>query len=89
MGDIKQPHLICDTPLIPPAAAVSSEVRRPQQIPWRAVLAAAFVKLALGILIGMYYPQGVLESSDSLEYHQLAINLAEHQVFSQSPEVPV
>ncbi|MDX2253642.1 MAG: glycosyltransferase family 39 protein [Nitrospira sp.] len=88
MGDSKQTHLICDTPLIPPAVSVSSEERYPRQIPWRAALAAAFVKLALGILLGMYYPQGVLESSDSLEYHQLAINLAEHQVFSQSPGFP-
>jgi len=51
-------------------------------------VAAAFVKLAVGILVAIYYPQGVLESSDSHEYHQLAINLAEHQVFSQSPEFP-
>ena len=51
-------------------------------------LAAAFVKLTVGILVAIYYPQGVLESSDSHEYHQLAINLVEHQVFSQSTKSP-
>lgn len=49
---------------------------------------AALVKLTIGMLVAIYYPQGVLESSDSHEYHQLAINLAEHRVFSRSPEFP-
>ena len=57
-------------------------------MPWRVALAAVFVKLTVGILVAIYYPQGVLESSDSHEYHQLAINLAEHQVFSQSTKSP-
>lgn len=69
-------------------ASPSDEERRSRLIPWRVAVVAAVVKLTVGILVAIYYPQGVLESSDSHEYHQLAINLAEHQVFSRSPEVP-
>ena len=79
---------IHDTPLNWLVASPSDEERRSRQIPWRVAVVAAVVKLTVGILVAIYYPQGVLESSDSHEYHQLAINLAEHQVFSRSPEVP-
>jgi 4-amino-4-deoxy-L-arabinose transferase-like glycosyltransferase len=60
-----------------------------QQPIWYVALAAAVMKLTLGLFLFLSYPQGVFESSDSLEYHQLAVNLTEHKAFSRSPLLPL
>ena len=46
-------------------------------------------KLALGMLVFSSNPQGVFESSDSHEYHRLALNLLQHRSFSQSLTPPL
>jgi 4-amino-4-deoxy-L-arabinose transferase-like glycosyltransferase len=45
-------------------------------------------KLVLSVLVMIYYPNGVFESSDSVEYHQLARNLLQHGNFSRSLQAP-
>lgn len=45
-------------------------------------------KLVLSVLVMIYYPNGVFESSDSVEYHQLALNLLQHGEFSRSLRAP-
>ena len=52
-------------------------------------LLSALSKLALGMLVFSSNPQGVFESSDSHEYHQLALNILEHGSFSQSLTPPL
>jgi 4-amino-4-deoxy-L-arabinose transferase-like glycosyltransferase len=46
-------------------------------------------KLALGMLVFSSNPQGIFESSDSHEYHQLALNILRHGSFSQSLSPPL
>jgi 4-amino-4-deoxy-L-arabinose transferase-like glycosyltransferase len=45
-------------------------------------------KIVLSVLVMTYHPNGVFESSDSVEYHQLALNLLQHGKFSRSPQAP-
>jgi len=52
-------------------------------------LLSVLSKLALGMLVFSSNPQGVFESSDSHEYHQLAVNLLRHGSFSQSLSAPL
>ncbi len=52
-------------------------------------LLAVLSKLALGMLVFSSHPQGVFESSDSHEYHQLALNLIRYRSFSQSLSPPL
>jgi 4-amino-4-deoxy-L-arabinose transferase-like glycosyltransferase len=53
-----------------------------------AVLLSILSKLVLSGLVITHHPHGVFESSDSLEYHQLALNLLHHGEFSRSPQAP-
>jgi 4-amino-4-deoxy-L-arabinose transferase-like glycosyltransferase len=52
------------------------------------VILSIMSKLVLSILMMIYHPNGVFESSDSVEYHQLALNLLQHGEFSRSPQAP-
>ena len=52
-------------------------------------LLSVLSKLALGMMVFSSNPQGVFESSDSHEYHQLALNILEHGSFSQSLTPPL
>ena len=52
------------------------------------VLAAVLSKLALTLLIFSSSPYGIVESTDSDEYQQLAINLRDHGIFSREPNAP-
>jgi 4-amino-4-deoxy-L-arabinose transferase-like glycosyltransferase len=52
------------------------------------LLLSVVSKLALSALVMTYHPNGVFESSDSVEYHQLALNLLQYGEFSRSPEAP-
>ena len=45
-------------------------------------------KLALSFLLMIVHSESVFESSDSLEYHQLASNLLQHGTFSRGTEPP-
>jgi len=63
------------------------ERRVRRTLPW-VVFLAVLVKILLALLIYIYNPQGVLESSDSFEYHQLAINLRDHGVYSRAQYAP-
>ena len=53
------------------------------------VLLAVLIKAALGLWVFSDHPQGVFESSDSLEYHQLALNLVRDGTFSRSLSPPL
>ena len=50
---------------------------------------AVLSKLLLGMLMFSSNPQGVFESSDSHEYHQLALNIMRYGSFSQSLSPPL
>lgn len=52
------------------------------------LLLSVLSKLALSALVSTYHPNGVFESSDSVEYHQLALNLLQHSEFSRSLQAP-
>ena len=52
-------------------------------------LLSVLSKLALGMMVFSSNPQGVFESSDSHEYHQLALNILQHGSFSQSLTPPL
>jgi len=52
------------------------------------LLLSVLSKLALSVLVMTYHPNGVFESSDSVEYHQLALNLLQHGEFSRSLQAP-
>jgi 4-amino-4-deoxy-L-arabinose transferase-like glycosyltransferase len=52
------------------------------------LLLSVVSKLVLSVLLIIYNPNGVFESSDSVEYHQLALNLLQHGEFSRSPQAP-
>ncbi|HET7909827.1 MAG TPA: glycosyltransferase family 39 protein [Nitrospira sp.] len=51
------------------------------------VLLGLLTKISLALLLS-HNPQGVFESSDSHEYHQLALNIMGHASFSQSLSPP-
>jgi len=53
------------------------------------VLFSVLTKAVLGIWVFSDNPQGVFESSDSYEYHRLALNIIRHGSFSQSPSPPL
>ena len=46
-------------------------------------------KAALGMLVIVYNPEGVFESTDSEEYHQLALNIVQYGSFSRSQSPPL
>ncbi|HEX6948904.1 MAG TPA: glycosyltransferase family 39 protein [Nitrospira sp.] len=46
-------------------------------------------KAALGMLVMAYNPEGVFESTDSQEYHQLALNIVRYGSFSRSLSPPL
>jgi hypothetical protein len=46
-------------------------------------------KVALGLLMFSSNADGIFESSDSREYHQLALNIIQHRSFSQSLNPPL
>lgn len=52
------------------------------------VLLAVLTKASFALLLFSSNPQGVFESSDSYEYHQLALNIIRHSSFSQSLSPP-
>ena len=52
------------------------------------LLLSVMSKPVLSVLVMIYYPNGVFESSDSVEYHQLALNLLQHGEFSRSLRAP-
>lgn len=52
-------------------------------------LLGVFSKLALAALVFTYNPHGVFESSDSYEYHRLALNIVRYGTFSQSLNPPL
>ncbi len=52
------------------------------------LLLSVLSKLAVSALVIAYHPNGVFESSDSVEYHQLALNLLHHGEFSRSSQAP-
>ena len=51
-------------------------------------LLGVLAKLALGMLVFSENPQGIFESTDSHEYHQLALNIIGHGSFSRSLDAP-
>jgi len=53
------------------------------------VLLSALSKLMLGVLVFSYNPDAIFESSDSHEYHQLALNIIQHGSFSRSVSPPL
>jgi len=53
------------------------------------VLLSVLGKLTLGTLVFSYNPHGIFESSDSYEYHQLALNIIRYAAFSRSEHPPL
>jgi len=52
-------------------------------------LLSVLSKATLGMLVMAYNPEGVFESTDSQEYHQLALNLVQYRSFSRSSGPPL
>src|SRR4029079_6699057 len=71
------------------AALLPTEGDRLRKAIMVVALLGVLSKAALGMLVMAYNPEGVFESTDSQEYHQLALNLVQYRSFSRSSGPPL